>query len=357
MSIYREIIFTKTPLRKSFRFRDEFQLIPYTSDFGPEITKYVVDYPCFLEYRLPNISDNKYGSNVLLNKEREFCILLTAFSPYRFFNYDIHASSWGVKIPLWGIEAEHLLMSKNNSNLSKYEEIDVFNQVSEYYYPYFHYPYKGQDLSIDNFSEAVENKMRLKRIYHYLGTYEQDRYDVRNDEVEVILSEETVKCFDAYFALDEAAKAKIFSAAFLISDSISLGDFKNSLSFLAAVAALETLADIANSDKEQVIEACGSCHAVFSSPYKCPKCGRPIWGVTKKVKEFLKEYVSARDDDIANYNKIYNLRSKITHTGDIFLIDSVFNGSKEKRNLEYNLGHKLIEYARRAIINLLLNKH
>lgn len=356
MSIHREIVFTKTPLRKSFRYRDEFQLIPYTSNYGPDITKYVVDYPCFLEFRIPSISDDKCGSNVLINKEREICKLLTAFSPYRFFTIDIHASSWGVKIPLWGVEAEHLLMSKNNSNLSKYEEIDIFNQVSEYYYPCFHYPYKGQDLSIDNFSEAVGDKMRLKRMYHYLGTYEQDRYDVRNDEVEVILSEETVKCFDTYFAMDEATKAKIFSAAFLISDSISLGDFKNSLSFLAAVAALETLADIANSDKEQVIEACGSCHAIFSSPYKCPKCGRPIWGVTKKVKEFLKEYVSANAEDVAYYNKIYNLRSKITHAGDIFLMDSVFNGPKEKREMEFNLRGKVIVYARQAMVNLLLNK-
>lgn len=357
MSIYREIVFTKTPLRKSFRYRDEFQLIPYTSDFGPEITKYVVDYPCFLEYRLPSIPDDKYGSNVLLDKEREICILLTAFSPYRFFTYDIHASSWGVKIPLWGVEAEHLLMSENNSNLSKYEEIDVFNQVSEYYYPGFYYPFKIQDFIIRNYSDvAAENRMELKKKYNDFCRHEQDRYDVRNDDAEVTLSEETVKCFDTYFALDEATKAKIFSAAFLISDSISLGDLKNSLSFLAAVAALETLADIANNDKEQVIEACGSCHAVLSSPYKCPECGRPIWGVTKKVKEFLKEYVSGRDDDIANYNKIYNLRSKITHTGDIFLMDSVFNGPKEKREIEFNLRSKLIVYARRAMVNLLLNK-
>ena len=356
MSIQREIVFTKTPLRKTFRYRDEFQLMPYTSKVGPPITKYVVDYPCYLEYKIPDAYQNERRNfNLELNKDREICILLTAFSPYRFFTIDIHASSWGVKIPLWGGEAELLLMSENNCNLSKYEEIDILNQMSEYYYPCFYYPDKGLDLNINNFSEVeVEERMKLKKMYSYLGTHEQDRYDVRNDKAEVTLSEETVKCFDAYFALDEATKAKVFSAAFLISDSISLGDFKNSLSFLAAVAALETLADIANSDKEQVIEACKSCHAISSSPYKCPKCGRPIWGVTKKVKEFLKEYVSANDEDVANYNKIYNFRSKITHTGGIFLMDSVFRGSKEKRDLEFNLRHKLIGYARRAIINLLL---
>ena len=131
-------------------------------------------------------------------------------------------------------------------------------------------------------------------------------------------------------------------------------DYRYSLSFLAAVASLETMADIADNGNNQVIEECGSCHSIKYSPYTCPKCGKYIWGVTTKVKEFLKTHVSQKEEDVANYNKIYNLRSKITHVGDIFIKDSIFKSTETREHQEFEMGYKAIAYARQALKSLML---
>ena len=123
---------------------------------------------------------------------------------------------------------------------------------------------------------------------------------------------------------------------------------------MAGVAALETLSDMVTNDKDLIEEDCHSCHHIKSSPYICPKCGRPIWGVTAKVKNFLKEYVSSNDEDVKNYNKIYNLRSKITHTGDIFTGDSIYDSDEDRRDKENKMEYKLIEYARRGMASVMM---
>lgn len=341
MAIFREIVFTKTPLRKTYRYRDIFQLVPYKSETGPDVTKYVVDYPCFLEYHLPDTDDGKRDFEAELAKEREICVLLTAFSVYRVFVYDIHASSWGVKIPIFSIFDK------------REDEQAIRDQVSEFYYPVFYYRDRGKDLHIDSFTDPLENsRMKLLPRYYSFIHHEQDRFDVRNEAAEITFSKETERCLNSYYSLEEDKKKKLFSAARLISDCIALKDYRYSLSFLAGVAALETLADIV-SEEEQVVEACPNCHAIQSSPYTCEKCGRPIWGIATKVKSFLKEYVSEKEEDLANYNKIYNLRSKITHTGDIFTMDSIFKSSDKKKETEFKLGYMLISYARQAMIGVM----
>lgn len=346
MPVFREIVFTKTPLRKVFRYNDEFQLIPYKSAIGPEITRYVVDYPCFLEYGLP---EGNSDIEAQLAKEREICILLTAFSIYRVFVYDIHASSWGVKMPLFGLDVMGL---SDNETVTQ-----IQSQVSEFYYPCFYYKKIRQDLLIKEFMDVEESKKMklLERYYSYISN-EQDRFDTRNQNAEVVLSKETLKCLDEYYAMDSYNKTRVFAAARLISDSIALKDYRYSLSFLACVASLETLAEMVYHDNENVIEDCHYCHAIKSSPHHCSNCGRPIWGVTAKVKKFLNEYVSDDNADISNYNQIYDLRSKITHLGDIFSMDTIFKTSEKKEKKEFYLGYKLIEYARRGMIGVMLNQ-
>jgi len=351
MAVCREIIFTKTPLKHAYRCGDTFQLIPYADDNGPEITKYVVDYPCFLEYSLPLLKDGERDLYAELSKEREICVLLTAFSTNRFFVYDIHASSWGVKTPLWGADAENAIMGVTGSQLN-----DICSQKSEFYYSGFYYKGKSTGLLVDGFTKVDdEKKMRLMKSYSSYIYHEQDRYDIRYDAAELILSDETSRCFDSYYALSERDRAKVFAAARLITDCIALKDYRYSLSFLACVAALEALADIANGEDNQVVEDCKSCHAIKTSPYTCPECGRPIWGVATKVKSFLKQYVSSKEQDIANYNKIYNLRSMITHTGDIFTKDSIFHSTDKQEEQEFKMGYMLIAYARKAMIKLMLS--
>ena len=52
-------------MRKAFRYKDVFQLVPYTKDFKPEVSRYAVDYPCFLEYSLPDDNCDGKGEGTL----------------------------------------------------------------------------------------------------------------------------------------------------------------------------------------------------------------------------------------------------------------------------------------------------
>lgn len=344
MAIFRIIVFTKTPLRKAFRYKDVFQLVPYTKDFKPEVTRYAVDYPCFLEYSLP---DDNCDGKAQWDRDREIPVLLTAFSIYRVFIYDFYASSWGVRYPVFCYDYV--------VNELKEDEKDIFKEEPVFYYPFFHYKDPTHKLKGKSFSEIAEgDMMTLRKQYEVYIDSEQDRYDIRNDKAEITFSEETVKCLDAYFAMDDKKQKKIYSAARLISDSIALKYYRHSLSFMAGVAALETLSDMVTNDKDLIEEDCHSCHHIISSPFTCPKCGRPIWGVTAKVKNFLKEYVSSKDEDVKNYNKIYNLRSKITHTGDIFTSDSIYDSDDERRDKENKMEYKLLEYSRRGMASVMM---
>lgn len=342
MPIYRTIAFTKTPLRKAFKYRDVFQLVPYTFDFKPEVSKYAVDYPCFLEYSLSN--DN-CDLKAQWNKERELTVILTAISIYRVFIYDFYASSWGVKFPTFSID---YIAKEEQKSID-----EIINESPEFYYSGFFYKDPKSILN-NTFTEFVEeDRMAVLKSYFSFIAIEQDRYDIRNDYAEICFSEETIRSLDAYFSMGEDVRKKVYSAARLISDCIALKDYRHSLSFMAGVAALETMADMDTNNDEKVVEACSSCHAIESSPYTCSKCGRPIWGVTAKVKNFLKKYVSCDEVDIKMYNKIYDSRSKITHTGDIFLNDSIFDTDDKRMAKENIMEYKLLEYARRGLVGLL----
>ena len=79
-----------------------------------------------------------------------------------------------------------------------------------------------------------------------------------------------------------------------------------------------------------------------------------IWSILNFSKNFLKEYVSSNDEDVKNYNMIYNLRSKITHTGDIFTGDSIYDSDEDRRDRENKMEYKLIEYARRGMASVMM---
>ena len=346
MGIFRTIVFSRTPLRKVFRYKEVFQLVPYTDEFEPKVSKYAVDYPCFLEYSMPDVKDGIRDVEAEWLREHEICTLLTAFSEYRVFMYDIHAFSWGVKFPVYCLDYFQ----------SGKEELDhdLLNEKAEFYHPGFYYKDVNHLLKENEYSVAEEEQMmKLKEHSSLYTSFEENRCDTRNKDAELCFAKDIVQCLDVYFGLNVDVRSKVYSSARLIYDSIELMGYRHSLSLLAGVAALETMANLMTKDEDKVVEACGSCHAIASSPYTCKECGRPIWGVTKKVIEFLKEFVSSEEDDVKNYKNIYNLRSKITHTGDIFLEDTVFWEKREQGVKQFEIGCKVIEYARRGIVGVL----
>lgn len=47
--------------------------MPYTKDFKPEVSRYAVDYPCFLEYSLP---DDNCDGKAQWDKDREILSMI-----------------------------------------------------------------------------------------------------------------------------------------------------------------------------------------------------------------------------------------------------------------------------------------
>ena len=161
MGVYRTIVFTRTPLRKVFRYKGEFQLVPYTDKFEPKVSKYAVDYPCFLEYSMPDGKDGIRDSEAEWLREHEICTLLTAFSEYRVFMYDIHAFSWGVRFPIYCLD----YFQSGKEEL----DYDLLNEKAEFFHPGFYYEDVNQLLKENVYTVAEEEElMELKEHSFYI---------------------------------------------------------------------------------------------------------------------------------------------------------------------------------------------
>ncbi len=127
-----------------------------------------------------------------------------------------------------------------------------------------------------------------------------------------------------------------------------------SLSFFSFVSSIETLVNY-EFKNEKVEYACSDCKTLKSSERSCKKCGSPIWGVTAKYREFLFKYVSNDPNAKKMYNKIYNIRSKITHTEYLMNGENFLNWEFNDKTKEISTNHlQAMQLARRSLINWIL---
>ena len=59
---YRRIVFSKTPLKSQFRYKDRFQILPNDSENAPK-SPYNKHFPLFLEYYI-DFDDNQHPKGV-----------------------------------------------------------------------------------------------------------------------------------------------------------------------------------------------------------------------------------------------------------------------------------------------------
>ncbi len=124
-----------------------------------------------------------------------------------------------------------------------------------------------------------------------------------------------------------------------------------SLSFFSFVSSIETLVNY-EFRNERVEYTCNDCKALSSSERNCKKCGSPIWGVSAKYREFLFKYVSNDPNAKKMYNKIYDIRSKITHTEYLMNGENFLNWNFDDKTEEIARKHlEAMQLARRSLIN------
>ena len=344
---YRRVLFTKTPLKRSFRYRDKFQILPLNSERAPK-SPFTKHFPLFLEYYLDiedkNISKSRvdnYLTDLSFQHEMEFEImnLLSVFSNHRFFKYNLDRNIWGKPTP-----------SKKFKDLSSDEKDKFSNNSSSWIICGYLYPDLKKDLEIKAISEFDTAEIEFISPYYEYFT----RDPVENDKLEIKFPETINHCLDNYYSLSSKTLKKIKSSIALICDGIDIVDYKRSLGFLSFVSAIEAFVSLEISDKN-IDFNCKNCNSIKDSPYRCPKCDRPIWGIKAKFKEFLSKFVAGSDDSVAKYNKIYNLRSKITHQGQLFISDYELSlENMDKKETDWLMRMETLQLARISLTNWLI---
>lgn len=355
---YRNIIFTKTPLKTFLKVGDYFQIYPCDFVNAPKSDKHCHDFPLVIEYWV----DKDEKRDVLLlfesfDEEKEFKSLQEHFSKssvqitalthltrflsvvtnHRFFQLSETEFKWGVAIP----EGEWTEKEKEEINKSSSQPTMIT----------FTYHEMWKDLQLTNFSEARHPYPRfLKHVDYYVNNPVEDRTS------EITFSETIFQAVDKYFKLDTQTKGVIDAITHLICNGLDIKTKMRSMSFLSFVSAVETIVNFEFKDKREDVEfECHDCQTIKSSPIKCKKCGRPIWGVKAKFKAFLRTYISNSDTSIQKYNRIYNLRSDIVHNGMLLLGDEQFNWTKSsKMDSQYITHLEAMQLARLCLINWLL---
>lgn len=116
-------------------------------------------------------------------------------------------------------------------------------------------------------------------------------------------------------------------------------NLSHSLSYLCLIQALETLCDSAK-DSEPCDEDDCSNNILISSV--CEQCDKPIkvGGPTKSFKDFVEKYTLALAGDGSRKNlnnvcnKIYDLRSGLTHGSKLMVMDEDIFGSFDQQTNE-----------------------
>lgn len=127
----------------------------------------------------------------------------------------------------------------------------------------------------------------------------------QNDNAEIItFNSEVTEFLTIYYGKPDEEKLIYDSAAHLIYHAKAIFDRTHdvSMSFLSYVSSIEALLNI----------------DFKSSSETCPCCGVEKYRVTAKFKDFLKKYVGRTSKDQKLFDKIYDRRSKLTHTGQLF---------------------------------------
>lgn len=334
---FRNIIFTKTPLKALYRFEDYFQVYPMNLEKCPN-NKRAKHFPCIIEYWVDDkevkhvqplgseAADRMISrTTAQTNRLIEITNLLSLVTNHRFFFYRTPEEAWIMPMP---------------------EVIDagLDEQSSIWSFSLFHYPGMREDLKITEFTEVKFESVQTitKKLYYFNDPVESPKKEITfPDHIDLVLAN--------YLKLAGNDRIICDSAIFQFCNGLDLQQKMKSLSFVSVVSSIETLVNL--EFKDEVVEfECNDCKTLKNSTRMCKKCGRPIWGIAAKFREFLFKYVSSDPKAKKLYNAIYSIRSKIAHTEYLISGENYLNWNFDNKTEEINMKHlEAIQLARRSI--------
>lgn len=348
--IVRNFVFSKTPLQGHYRFEDEFQIFPCDFEKAPK-SNLATEFPLVLEFRIDensNANITEFHESVqefeqaplvqnIFNTKSRICRLLTSLT-----NHHIYC-----KLPqsnvIWGTT-----MTIDGRQKTA-EESD--NTRSQIILEGFYYPEQYEDLSITVFSEPRHSI--VSSVDHINYNMKVEYFE--NPKKHIVFPDALRTFLLEYYQLDSKSRKIADAVAFQISNGVELKKSMRSLSFLSFISAIETLVNFRFKKLNKEIEfECNDCKSIKKSPWLC-KCGKPVWAVTRKFRNFLKTYVSHVPNSVNNYTKLYNLRSDIIHEGNSIIGDEELDWSFENtKSPNYELHLTAMQLARIAFAHWLL---
>lgn len=332
---HKTIIFTKTPLKKYFLYPDKFQIYPANFE-GMPYSKLQEHFPVILEYVIEEdeiikapidefgLEDLRTLTASTLTKQDEILNLLTLFTTHLFFRYYDLSGTWGMPI------------LKDDAG----EEANSWS--SKWNMKMFHWPSLPEQLVIDNFTD-IHLHYEPVDFLPFLEYYQNNpNYDYYNNQ-EIMFPNNIFTGIEAYYKLNKSVKNIIDTAISHSTTAVEISQLKKTLSVISAFTAIETMVNYENRDYEAE---------------KCEKCGQLQFKVSKKYRDYLLKYIGNNQNNKKKFNALYNLRSKIVHTGLKFKTENLWTDlPQEEKDQEFLSQMEVILLSKLSIINwLILNK-
>lgn len=324
---------TKCPLKEAFCYRDIFIVQPIARRGVPN-SPYAKHYPAFLDYW----HDEDEGKDEIeliqldINKTREICALLTAISNFEFFIYDSSLMAWGIAAP-----------DVRFDDMAE-EEVRSFNKRSRhsFWMPVAGYLYEefATDRIVPKLSVLEGNTLMILDENPFYFTDNP----IEENKKKISFHKNLIDALDSFYALKNDVRQTVFSAIVLIANAINWGLYHQSIGFVSFISSIETMVELENKGVKV---------------HHCENCGQPIYSVKKKFIDYLVKYVSQTEESKKKFNDLYKLRSKIAHTGKLFLSDVEFSlMNVEQNNKEWFKYVEVRQLARLSLYRwLLINKN
>lgn len=342
----REIIFSKTPLKTHFRFKDLFQIFPCEYPNAPK-SQYADDFPLIIEYWIdedenPELSEDyekiKWFAAPAANKINrlnKLTRLLTSITNHRFFSYQNREGMYGMVMPDGEIDSS------------------INDESPKWILPIIAYPDYPNDMKITEFSKQIHSDSEFIEHKEYFVD------DPIDDKKKVITFPNSIhQILTNYFDLTNEKRKIIDAVNHLISNGIEIKFRMKSISFLTFVSSIETIINLEYKINKLDIEIdCDVCQSIKSSPVTCPKCGKPVWGIAAKFREFCKKYIAQGEESFKKYKRIYNLRSQIAHSGELLLGDEQTDWTfSEATDSHWMIHLETMQLARLSVCNWLISR-
>ena len=312
MKILRNIFFVNTKIYTGYRYKDLFSIIPINGlDKLPKHAKY---YPCIIEVRYegPNVDPLCTDIELVMkysDQKREFyskkieqiLSLLTVFTIYHFKMPSLNEE--------WFNDGSENRIINQGFTINDFEsETDSFSEISS--------P-----------SEVWHEKDYLILIL--------ERF---------VLPSNLDQLLDLFFNSQIDFSERFYKSAKLHHIATNLYYESVSLSFTAFISSIETLAQF-----------------YYKESKVCEKCSQPQYSATRKFRDFFLEFGEGKYLDREFVEKIYNWRSKMLHTGDLFIseLERAFSRGNQHYAKYEEQGltiFKVASYVKVALVNFLIKK-